>query len=385
VEDGDLPGIVFLVFSRRGPHLQCRGLEAALASCRTSLIGCPFGAVFNCIWLLAWWSYIQACLVSPGVVPERWKEFVKESGIIVVASRRMWQPGMATLCVECDVPRPERAHHCIRCGTCILRFDHHCPWINNCVGFGNHKHFLLVSVYSWVLALLGCCSILPELLLLLFRMLDTDWDSESEVLGWYTPLVVIGAFAVDFQGVILLSQMLFCYLPLAACGLTRVEEMITRDSEGLENPYDRGSIVANLSQTFGAPGLDWLLPLAPRRPLSDGVSFPRSGNPLPPDEVASRAAAPTLLESCMCSSCCDLEETSEGRPVKDGRVLIRGFETEDENPETWWLRRYRVRRPPREAKKKSGFASSFLSGFLMCMREAHEDGDEERIVEKVVP
>ena len=38
------------------------------------------------------------------------------------------------------------------CNTCILKMDHHCPWLNNCVGHFNHRHFFLYMVFM----VIGC-------------------------------------------------------------------------------------------------------------------------------------------------------------------------------------------------------------------------------------
>lgn len=55
----------------------------------------------------------------------------------------------ADLCPECEVIRSARSRHCAICNQCVERFDHHCPWINNCVGVGNHNAFLVFLFAIW--------------------------------------------------------------------------------------------------------------------------------------------------------------------------------------------------------------------------------------------
>jgi hypothetical protein len=47
------------------------------------------------------------------------------------------------VCIPCESLRPEDADHCNFCNRCVQKFDHHCVFVNNCLGYRNHKWFLL--------------------------------------------------------------------------------------------------------------------------------------------------------------------------------------------------------------------------------------------------
>eukprot|EP00549_Striatella_unipunctata_P002126 CAMPEP_0118687700 /NCGR_PEP_ID=MMETSP0800-20121206/8525_1 /TAXON_ID=210618 ORGANISM="Striatella unipunctata, Strain CCMP2910" /NCGR_SAMPLE_ID=MMETSP0800 /ASSEMBLY_ACC=CAM_ASM_000638 /LENGTH=299 /DNA_ID=CAMNT_0006584907 /DNA_START=415 /DNA_END=1314 /DNA_ORIENTATION=+ len=61
------------------------------------------------------------------------------------------------MCRRCNAYKPTRAHHCSVCKRCIVKMDHHCPWVNNCVGIGNHKYFLLFVFYTCVSCMYSLC------------------------------------------------------------------------------------------------------------------------------------------------------------------------------------------------------------------------------------
>lgn len=64
-------------------------------------------------------------------------------------------------CKKCESPKPERCHHCSVCRRCVLKFDHHCPWINNCVGWGNYVYFFLFLLWLTVATGYIVCVMIP--------------------------------------------------------------------------------------------------------------------------------------------------------------------------------------------------------------------------------
>ncbi|CAJ0959235.1 unnamed protein product, partial [Mesorhabditis belari] len=140
--------------------------------------------VFEGITILAFWSFMATIMTPVAKVPDKFRADAKTDGDLKAntpfngkrylpdqSTQDMMMQQMEILrtfcsernictmerdhfgeriryCYECRLVKPDRAHHCSSCGFCVLKFDHHCPWINNCVHYGNYKSFLLYLSYS---------------------------------------------------------------------------------------------------------------------------------------------------------------------------------------------------------------------------------------------
>ena len=53
------------------------------------------------------------------------------------------QIDLSNFCPYDEVVKTETYFHCQICRRCVENFDHHCPFIDNCLGYRNHKYFIL--------------------------------------------------------------------------------------------------------------------------------------------------------------------------------------------------------------------------------------------------
>ncbi|KAJ5234523.1 uncharacterized protein N7469_003691 [Penicillium citrinum] len=100
--------------------------------------------LFAIFYSLTSYFYIYAMVQDPGYVPKissrnQQREVVKQLF-------ELWKFDEENFCVPCMSRKPLRSKHCRRCGRCVAKHDHHCPWIDNCVGANNLRHFVLYIV-----------------------------------------------------------------------------------------------------------------------------------------------------------------------------------------------------------------------------------------------
>ena len=176
------------------------------------------------------------------------------------------------------------------CRTCVLKYDHHCPWINQCVGHGNERYFVLFLCYFSVaclcVALWGWRPALEALNAHLGggggrrRRGNVEWPHLTP--RWMTVMLVVLAGVMGLAvGVMALAQ-----LALVSKGETTVESHdnghYRRADPAFRHAYDFGTRRANVARFFEVDRLDWprawlaVLKPVPVRPRSDGWTWDKA-------------------------------------------------------------------------------------------------------------
>eukprot|EP00929_Paragymnodinium_shiwhaense_P063749 TRINITY_DN31882_c0_g1_i1.p1 TRINITY_DN31882_c0_g1~~TRINITY_DN31882_c0_g1_i1.p1 ORF type:complete len:376 (-),score=63.22 TRINITY_DN31882_c0_g1_i1:99-1226(-) len=229
--------------------------------------------IFSAITLLLAIAYLKCIFVHPGTIPNEapWRydlQLTQSQSQMVELMEKKTSTGARRHCKWCLRFKPDRCHHCRPCGQCILKMDHHCPWVYNCVGFRNHKYFVLLVFYST----LDCWFIVYTMLPTIEKAVQAETPTASMF------AVLFGETLASVLGLLVTGFLLF-HIWLTLKAMTTIEfcEKQAKRAGYDGSPYDRGAL-GNICAVLGDNALLWLLPVSP--PSGDGLSFRDESEPL---------------------------------------------------------------------------------------------------------
>ncbi|KAK9720390.1 DHHC palmitoyltransferase [Popillia japonica] len=212
---------------------------------------------------LTLYNFLSAISHGPGYLPLKWKPS-NEDDI-----------SQLQFCGVCQGYKAPRSHHCRKCGRCVMKMDHHCPWINNCVGWGNHAHFTAFLFF----AVLGCTQATIILSCSLYRAFNRVWylyygtGQEPIVhLGLYGIIMCVLSLGLAAGVVLAVGMLLFFQVRAILRNRTGIEDWIIEKANHRRKntesififPYDLGTWknikqVMNISCQPIGDGITWEL------------------------------------------------------------------------------------------------------------------------------
>ncbi|RDW59636.1 palmitoyltransferase-4 [Coleophoma cylindrospora] len=137
----------------------------------------PFTNIaFGTMYSLCGYFYFCTMVYEPGFVPKLGGLTQQKTVIDELLS--IWKFDEQNFCVPCMVRMPLRSKHCKRCNRCVAKHDHHCPWVYNCIGVNNHRHFFL-----YLITLEIGISLLVRLTISYYEIIADGASSECNLLG----------------------------------------------------------------------------------------------------------------------------------------------------------------------------------------------------------
>ncbi|XP_078050109.1 palmitoyltransferase ZDHHC15B isoform X3 [Augochlora pura] len=235
---------------------------------------------YHAVFLMFLWSYWQTVFTDLLIIPDKFRisdvEMEKFQQAETEEARRqilerfaqdlpvtnLTIKGVIRFCEKCQLIKPDRAHHCSVCRTCVLKMDHHCPWVNNCVGFHNYKFFMLFLTYAFLYSLFITATTLQYFI----RFCRGELEGMSRIQLFLLFFVAL-MFTVSLNSLFLYH----CYLVLrnrsTLEAFTPPMFRTGKDKDG----FSLGKY-KNFQEVFGDNPRLWFLPVFTS--FGDGVNFP---------------------------------------------------------------------------------------------------------------
>ncbi|XP_034132176.1 palmitoyltransferase ZDHHC15B isoform X1 [Drosophila guanche] len=263
-----------------------------------NLVGMIFMLFFYHIALILFmWSYWRTIMTSVGRVPDQWRIPDEEvtrlfradnpetqkrilnsfARSLPVTNRTM--NGSVRFCEKCKIIKPDRAHHCSVCNSCVLKMDHHCPWVNNCVNFYNYKFFVLFLGYALVYCLYVAFTTLHDFVQFwkVGAYENNGYSEQGQLNGsGVGRFHILFLFFISIMFAISLVSLFGYHIYLVLVNRTTLESFrapVFRVGGPDKNGFNLGRY-ANFCEVFGDDWQYWPLPIFTSR--GDGFSYPTS-------------------------------------------------------------------------------------------------------------
>jgi palmitoyltransferase len=239
-------------------------------------LGCTIA--FNIIFSLAMISFLRAVFTDPGYIPDSWSVHPDdlESGErtrlmpAVLQTQEKKHDGTVRICRKSKpaMYKPDRAHYCRVMQRCVLKMDHFCPWLNNCIGFYNHKFFVLFVAYMAMITVFMVFVMTPVFVNIVSNMEQITLDLKDQEFHVSLTYLMLCLLSVG------LSAFFIFHAYLVLFNYTTIEFLEKRGCQPPPDHVNRYHLgpVGNVCSVFGSNPLTWWLPVR-WTVEGDGLSF----------------------------------------------------------------------------------------------------------------
>lgn len=228
---------------------------------------------------LLYYTHVMAgVFIYVNTVTNLWKVMTTDTSTKGIMMPVILKPGWR-FCTNCECNSPPRSFHCFVCRKCILKRDHHCNFTGNCVGYRNHRFYIMLVFYMCAAAIYS-------------NVLNIDYI--YHLFGEFSPktvfIIILPMMAwmfgfmqsVSLGGALMTTLCLIGFLlttGLSGYHLINISRgQIVHESAHNIKDYNLG-LKNNIRSVMGTRWyVAWLCPFITSPLPGDGVEFPKKGS-----------------------------------------------------------------------------------------------------------
>ena len=202
-----------------------------------------FLVIFIILYAIILFAIAKGGCLDPGIIPRQWgnsvSAFRRKKDFTMVSNGSLVK---FSYCYTCNIIKPPRTSHCVKCDNCCQRFDHHCFWLGTCVGKRNYKYFFLLLttlvINIIIVVIYNACIIVQSV---------KDKEEKKIKFRIFTICVIAGITFYELMFLLFfLGKLFYVHIRLVLKNITFYEYL----KKKLINPAKHNPFYKNISQNL---------------------------------------------------------------------------------------------------------------------------------------